>query len=252
MTPRPARADGEICRGSKRLTRPARPALSMQRHAASLRTDFRQAAFCRHHATLFSICDMAKMVPTKQQTRDAPPNGAPRAMFGSPSKELPQHIAFLLVPNFSMIAFTSAIEPLRLANRASGKQLYPWHLFSPDGKPIAASNGIELTPEGSVDGLGNYKTVILCSGIDAHLFEDRNVFAAAPAAGPAGRGYRRRLHRRATSWPAPACWTAIAAPSIGRTSRASARVSRRSTSPPNCSRSTATASPAPAAPPRST
>ena len=98
-------------------------------------------------------------------------------MFGSPSKELPQRIAFLLVPNFSMIAFTSAVEPLRLANRASGKQLYSWHLFSPDGKPIAASNGIALTPEGPVDGLGNYRTVIVCSGIDAHLYEDRNVFA---------------------------------------------------------------------------
>jgi AraC family transcriptional regulator, glycine betaine-responsive activator len=98
-------------------------------------------------------------------------------MFASPSKELPQRIAFLLVPNFSMIAFTSAVEPLRLANRASGKQLYAWHLFSPDGKPIAASNGIALTPEGGVDGLGSFKTVIVCSGIDAHLFEDRNVFA---------------------------------------------------------------------------
>src|SRR5262245_66523887 len=98
-------------------------------------------------------------------------------MFASPSKELPQRIGFLLVPNFSMIAFTSAVEPLRLANRASGKQLYSWHLFSPDGKPIAASNGIALSPEGSIEGLGIFKTVIVCSGIDAHLFEDRNVFA---------------------------------------------------------------------------
>ena len=98
-------------------------------------------------------------------------------MFGSPSKELPQRIAFLLVPNFSMIAFTSAVEPLRLANRASGKQLYSWHLFSPDGKPIAASNGIALSPEGSIDGCRGFGTVIVCSGIDGHLFEDRNVFA---------------------------------------------------------------------------
>src|SRR5262249_17716793 len=69
-------------------------------------------------------------------------------MFGTHPKELPQKIAFLLVPNFSMIAFTSAVEPLRLANRVSGRSLYSWHLFSPDGGPIAASNGIALTPEG--------------------------------------------------------------------------------------------------------
>ena len=35
-------------------------------------------------------------------------------MFGAASAELPQRIAFILVPKFSMIAFTSAIEPLRL------------------------------------------------------------------------------------------------------------------------------------------
>jgi transcriptional regulator GlxA family with amidase domain len=98
-------------------------------------------------------------------------------MFGDLPAKLPQQIAFLLVPNFSMIAFTSAVEPLRLANRASGKELYRWHLFSPDGKPVAASNGITLAPESSVEGVLNYHTVILCSGIDGHLYEDRNVFA---------------------------------------------------------------------------
>jgi AraC family transcriptional regulator, glycine betaine-responsive activator len=98
-------------------------------------------------------------------------------MFGAPPKELPQKLAFLLVPNFSMIAFTSAVEPLRLANRASGKQLYAWHLFSPDGKPVAASNGITLTPEGRVEDTAGFGTVVLCSGIDGHVYEDRNVFA---------------------------------------------------------------------------
>ena len=44
-------------------------------------------------------------------------------MFGAKPAELPQRIAFLLVPNFSMIAFASAVEPLRLANRASGRAL---------------------------------------------------------------------------------------------------------------------------------
>jgi len=98
-------------------------------------------------------------------------------MFGTHPKELPQKIAFLLVPNFSMIAFTSAVEPLRLANRVSGRSLYSWHLFSPDGSPIAASNGIALTPEGRVEDAAGYGTIILCSGIDAHVYEDRNLFA---------------------------------------------------------------------------
>ena len=39
-------------------------------------------------------------------------------MFGFAPRELPQRIGLILVPRFSMIAFTAAVEPLRLANRA--------------------------------------------------------------------------------------------------------------------------------------
>jgi transcriptional regulator GlxA family with amidase domain len=99
-------------------------------------------------------------------------------MFGALPSKLPQQIAFLLVPNFSMIAFTSAVEPLRLANRVSGRELYRWQLYSPDGSPICASNGIQLTPVGAVDQVVGYETVILCSGVDGHLFDDKAVFAA--------------------------------------------------------------------------
>jgi transcriptional regulator GlxA family with amidase domain len=36
----------------------------------------------------------------------------------------PQRIGFLLVPNFAMLAFTAAVEPLRGANRLAGKELH--------------------------------------------------------------------------------------------------------------------------------
>src|SRR3546814_15101422 len=38
----------------------------------------------------------------------------------------PQTFGFLLLPQFSMLAFSSAVEPLRAANRLSGKALYDW------------------------------------------------------------------------------------------------------------------------------
>ena len=59
-------------------------------------------------------------------------------MFGSAPRELPHEIGLVLIPNFSMIAFTSAIEPLRLANRSGGGELYAWRLFSVDGRRVAA------------------------------------------------------------------------------------------------------------------
>ena len=43
-----------------------------------------------------------------------------------------------------MIAFTAAVEPLRLANRVSGRELYAWRLFSADGGPVRAESHPEI------------------------------------------------------------------------------------------------------------
>jgi hypothetical protein len=48
------------------------------------------------------------------------------SMFGDKAKSLPQRVALILVPQFTMMPVTSAIEPLRLANRISNKKLYDW------------------------------------------------------------------------------------------------------------------------------
>src|SRR5690606_24298763 len=109
-----------------------------------------------------------------------------RAMFGAAPVQLPQRLAFVLVPHFSMIAFTSAVEPLRLANRAAGRELYRWHLFSTDGNPVPASNGILLHPEGSIEQAQGFGTVVLCSGIDGHRYHDRNLFGWLRRADRAG------------------------------------------------------------------
>jgi transcriptional regulator GlxA family with amidase domain len=98
-------------------------------------------------------------------------------MLGSPPRELPHRIGFVLIPNFSMIAFSGAVETLRLANRSSGQNLYEWHLFSPDGRPMRASNGIDLTPEGDLEKASCLGTVIVCGGIDIQHFANKGVIA---------------------------------------------------------------------------
>ncbi len=60
-------------------------------------------------------------------------------------------IVFFLVPNFSMIAFATAIEPLRIANRILGYDAYQWRLTSVDGKPVTASNGVECAVNASLE-----------------------------------------------------------------------------------------------------
>ena len=62
-----------------------------------------------------------------------------------------RRIVFFLVPNFSMIAFATAIEPLRLANRYLGQQFYQWRLVTESGMTGLASNGVKVEVDGSLE-----------------------------------------------------------------------------------------------------
>jgi transcriptional regulator GlxA family with amidase domain len=73
---------------------------------------------------------------------------------------------FLLVNKYSMIALTSAIEPLRMANRLSGKTLYVWQTFTLDGSPACASNGLILEPEGALETAKDFDVIFVCAGVD--------------------------------------------------------------------------------------
>ena len=95
-----------------------------------------------------------------------------------------ERIAFVLLPNFSMIAFSAAIEPLRLANRHGGGALYVWRLLSADGGPVRASNGVEVSVDGGLaDALTPQATaspfdiVLVCSGIGVERWHNREVLA---------------------------------------------------------------------------
>jgi len=78
----------------------------------------------------------------------------------------PNHFGFLLVPNYSMIAFTSAIEPLRMANRAAQKTLYQWSVYTLDGNPVKASNRLEISPDASIDKAGAMSILFVCGGVE--------------------------------------------------------------------------------------
>lgn len=80
----------------------------------------------------------------------------------------PTQYGFLIVPGFSMIAFAAAIDALRLANRVSGKTLYTWETLSPEGKPVMASNGIEVTPNRATQDPVLYTALFVCGGTRIH------------------------------------------------------------------------------------
>ncbi len=77
--------------------------------------------------------------------------------------------AFLLLPEFSMLAFTSAIEPLRVANELSKRELYRWVVLSTDATPVTASNGLHIEPHGGLDYLDACWAAVVCGGRNSHL-----------------------------------------------------------------------------------
>jgi transcriptional regulator GlxA family with amidase domain len=89
----------------------------------------------------------------------------------------PQSIGFMLTEQFSMIAFTAAIEPLRLANRVSGKTLYEWQLYSADGLTAEASNSVQVKVDRAFKDAKAMDMVVVCSGVDVQSIDHRSLVA---------------------------------------------------------------------------
>lgn len=87
----------------------------------------------------------------------------PPAAVRAPA-EAPYTIGFYLVPEFPMMAFASAIEPLRAANRLTGQPLFQWRLYSRDGAPVRASNGIDIAVHGSARDRTATDLLLVCAG----------------------------------------------------------------------------------------
>ncbi len=85
------------------------------------------------------------------------------------------HYGFLLVPDFSMLAFSSAIEPLRMANYLSGRELYRHTCYTLDGAPVAASNGLKLTPDRPLSETDGLDGLFICGGIHVERTHTREL-----------------------------------------------------------------------------
>lgn len=85
----------------------------------------------------------------------------------------PHRIGFYLVPQFSMIAFASAVEPLRLANRVNGSGLFEFYNYSLDGRPVAASNGMTINVDGRLADQEALSAIFVCGGLDVQRYAPR-------------------------------------------------------------------------------
>ena len=74
--------------------------------------------------------------------------------------------AFLTLPRYSMIALSSAVEPLRMANMVTGEAVYDCPIVSIDGEPTPASNGLQLAPTLPLEKIGPVDILFVCGGVD--------------------------------------------------------------------------------------
>lgn len=72
---------------------------------------------------------------------------------------------FLLLNNFSMVTFSAAIEPLRIANHVVNREIYTWSLASETGEAAMASNRIALSVDRGFDAVNRDDTIMVCGGI---------------------------------------------------------------------------------------
>jgi transcriptional regulator GlxA family with amidase domain len=93
--------------------------------------------------------------------------------------ELPKSkFAFLTLPRYSMIALSSAVEPLRMANMVTGQAVYDWSIVSIDGEPTPASNGLQLAPTIALQQIGAVDILFVCGGIEVQAAVNPKILSA--------------------------------------------------------------------------
>lgn len=108
-------------------------------------------------------------------------------MDGSTTEIDIKGFTLLLVEDFTHLAFSCAIEPLRIANLLHGSPLYRWRLASENGREATCSNGTRTLVDCGLDPVPSGDTLLILSGINV----ERRV-------SPRLRSYIRRERARGT------------------------------------------------------
>ncbi|MRU13918.1 GlxA family transcriptional regulator [Roseovarius sp. A21] len=76
-----------------------------------------------------------------------------------------QHFIFILVEDFAHLAFSNAVEPLRIANHIRGEELYTFSLGAEDGQSVRASNATVTLVDHGLDNLPRCDRLFVLSGL---------------------------------------------------------------------------------------
>ena len=77
-----------------------------------------------------------------------------------------KRFVFVLLPNFTLLSFASALECLRIANRVVGHEAYSWSMIGEGGETSACSAGTTFQLDGDLGELQRDDVMVICGGID--------------------------------------------------------------------------------------
>ncbi|GAA6207595.1 GlxA family transcriptional regulator [Cognatishimia sp. WU-CL00825] len=86
--------------------------------------------------------------------------------FHKTDPEPARRFVFVLMNEFTMLSFSSAVECLRLANRMAGKDLYDWSLVSEGASSVTCSAGTSFAVQGDLGDIKRDETIMLCGGVN--------------------------------------------------------------------------------------
>ena len=95
-----------------------------------------------------------------------------------------KRFGFLLTPGFAPLGFFAALEVLRTANRFLEQSYYGWQVYSVDGCPVTASNGVSIIADLSIADAGDLDHIFVCAGFEPKKSADTKTLA-----------WLHRLHR---------------------------------------------------------
>ncbi|SPH21415.1 HTH-type transcriptional regulator CdhR [Ascidiaceihabitans donghaensis] len=77
-----------------------------------------------------------------------------------------RRFVFVLMENFSLLCFATAIESLRIANRMAGREIYVWRLIGEGGDVVSCSAGTAFKLDADLEDMTRDDSIMLCGGID--------------------------------------------------------------------------------------
>jgi transcriptional regulator GlxA family with amidase domain len=63
----------------------------------------------------------------------------------------PLEVTFLVLPDASLMSLAATLDPMRAANRLTGRQCYRYCVVSPDGQDLMTSSGMSIRVDGALD-----------------------------------------------------------------------------------------------------